>query len=165
VFSSNAPDLTAEHISPDYSQVYLRAVGGACSSRPDAGQPGAVGGAGADSTAPVISGLRMTRTRFAVRKRASAFVFRLSEDSRASVSIARCVKLRKRTCRRYRVVATLTRAHAKQGPNRIAFSGRIGKRKLKPGRYRATVGAVDAAGNRAVPRRVRFRIVRARAHR
>jgi Tol biopolymer transport system component len=156
---SHAPDLIDGNPSPDFHHVYLRAVGGACSPRPDAGQPGA-GAGGADTTAPVISGLRMARSRFAVHRRASAFIFRLSEDSRASVAIARCVKLRKRTCRSYRVVATLTRAHAKQGRNRIAFSGRIGKRKLKAGRYRATVGAVDAVGNRAVPRRVRFRIVR-----
>jgi Tol biopolymer transport system component len=155
--TSESPGVLADNPSPDFEQVYLRAVGGACAPRPDAGQPGA---GAADTTPPVISGLRMTRSRFAVRKRASAFVFRLSEDSRASVAIARCVKLRKRTCRRYRVVATLTRAHAKQGRNRIAFSGRIGKRKLRRGRYRATVGAIDAAGNRGVPRRVHFTIIR-----
>jgi Tol biopolymer transport system component len=158
--NSNARNLIENGPGPDFDQVYLRAAGGTCAPRPDVAQPGGIGAGGADTTRPVISGLRMTRTRFAVRRRASAFVFSLSEDSRASVAIARCSKLRKRTCRRYRVVATLTRAHAEQGRNRIAFSGKIGSRKLKPGRYRATVGAVDAAGNRAVPRRVRFRIVR-----
>jgi hypothetical protein len=58
------------------------------------------------------------------------------------------------------VRATLTRTKTKQGANKVAFTGRLGKRKLTPGRYRATVGAVDAAGNRAKPKRVSFRIVR-----
>jgi len=56
------------------------------------------------------------------------------------------------------VVATLTRAETRRGLNRIAFSGRLGRRALPAGRYRATVGAVDAAGNRAAGQRVRFRI-------
>jgi hypothetical protein len=43
---------------------------------------------------------------------------------------------------------------------RTRFSGRIGRRKLAPGRYRATLGATDAAGNRAAVRRVSFTIVR-----
>jgi hypothetical protein len=90
------------------------------------GGDSSAGGAGADTTPPAISKLRMTHRRFKVRRNASAFLFSLSEDSRASVAIARCVKLRK----------------------------------LTHGRYRATVGAVDAAGNRAAPRRVRFSIVR-----
>jgi Tol biopolymer transport system component len=164
--NSDAPDVIDDNPSPDFNHVYVRAAGGACAPRPATSQLGggdsSAGGAGVDTTPPVLSGLRMTRKRFAVRRRASAFVFTLSEDSKTSVAIARCVKPRKaaRRCGRYRVVATLTRAHTKLGRNRIAFSGRIGKRKLAPGRYRATVGAVDAAGNRAVPRRVRFSIRR-----
>jgi hypothetical protein len=40
--------------------------------------------------------------------------------------------------------------------NAIAFSGRIGKRALARGTYRATLTATDPAGNRSAPRRVRF---------
>ena len=46
------------------------------------------------------------------------------------------------------------------GRNRVAFSGKVGRKRLKPGRHRATLRAVDAAGNRSAPRRIRFRVVR-----
>jgi hypothetical protein len=41
----------------------------------------------------------------------------------------------------------------------VKFSGRIGKKALKPGRYRATLRAKDPAGNRSAPRRITFRIL------
>ena len=46
------------------------------------------------------------------------------------------------------------------GRNRVPFSGRVGGRKLAPGRYRLTLAARDAAGRRSAPVRLRFRIVR-----
>ena len=166
--------------SPDFDHVVPARRGSGLPAGPTQRRPRG----GADVTAPAISRLRMLRKRFAVAKkrtaksarrakRGSAFLFTLSEDARTSIAIARalpgrrsgkrCVKPRKRLkrrCTRYRVVSTLTRTKTKQGANRIAFSGRIGARRLKPGRYRATVGAVDAAGNRAKARRVSFRVVR-----
>jgi hypothetical protein len=42
----------------------------------------------------------------------------------------------------------------------VRFSGRIGRRALRPGRYRLAVRAVDAAGNRSAARSAAFRIVR-----
>ncbi|HET8821953.1 MAG TPA: hypothetical protein VFM57_10435 [Thermoleophilaceae bacterium] len=45
----------------------------------------------------------------------------------------------------------------------MRFSGRIGRRKLRPGVYRARFVAADAAGNRSRTATVRFRIVRAAA--
>ena len=130
----------------------------------------------------------MARTRFAVgpgatavagRKRAhrgSAFQYTISEDATARILIERaakglrsgrrCVKptarLRKRhakRCVRYTRAGTLTRA-AKQGGNRHPFSGRIGRRALKPGRYRATITAADGAGNVSAPRAAKFIILR-----
>jgi hypothetical protein len=47
----------------------------------------------------------------------------------------------------------------KVGANRFKFTGRLGGRKLKPGRYRLVQVAVDGAGNKSATRRVRFRIV------
>jgi len=41
-----------------------------------------------------------------------------------------------------------------------AFSGRIGKRALKPGSYRASLTAKDPAGNASKVKRLGFRIVR-----
>ena len=45
-------------------------------------------------------------------------------------------------------------------PHRQEVSGRIRKRALSPGRYRATLVARDAAGNASRPKRLAFRIVR-----
>jgi hypothetical protein len=42
----------------------------------------------------------------------------------------------------------------------VAFSGRLGRRRLAAGRYRALLSATDAAGNRNRPARLAFRIAR-----
>jgi hypothetical protein len=180
VNSNAANALATGNPSPDFDHVYLVGAGADCPPVPPGGGPGTK-----DTTPPAISRLRLTRKRFAVAKKRTAitsrrrakrgttFLFTLSENARTSIAIARarpgrrsgkrCVKPRKklkRRCTRFVVQATLTRTKTKQGANKVAFTGRLGKRKLKPGRYRATVGAVDAAGNRAKPRRVSFRVVR-----
>lgn len=41
----------------------------------------------------------------------------------------------------------------------MAFTGRIGRKALKPGSYRATVTAKDAAGNASKPSTTNFTIV------
>ena len=46
------------------------------------------------------------------------------------------------------------------GATAVPFSGRIGRRALKPGKYRVTVVVADAAGNRSKPRSIGFRVVR-----
>jgi hypothetical protein len=150
-------------------QVHLRAVGADCVPPAGGGDgPGGGGGGGgpaADTTAPVVGGLRMTRVRFAVARgrtarvararRGSAFVFRLSEDARTAIAFKRCGTRRCTTA-----VGKLSRAGTRAGTNRVAFTGRIGRKALRPGRYRATVTAADRAGNVSAPRTIRFRIVR-----
>jgi hypothetical protein len=64
---------------------------------------------------------------------------------------------KKRRCVLYAKKGTLTR-RAPAGTTVLPWSGRIGNRKLLPARYRMTLVAVDAAGNRSPPRRVYFRI-------
>jgi hypothetical protein len=49
---------------------------------------------------------------------------------------------------------------SKAGLNVVRFSGRLGSRALKPGRYRAILVATDASGNRSAARRVAFRVIR-----
>lgn len=74
----------------------------------------------------------------------------------------RCVAPRarlKQRCTRYTAVHALTR-RSRSGANRIAYSGRVGARRLAPGQYRATLMARDAAGNRSRPAQVRFTVVR-----
>jgi hypothetical protein len=142
--------------------------------------------AGGDTSAPVVSGLAITPKRFAVagrptalaaaRKRAhrgARIVYRLSEQASTTLTVTRrvagrrkgkrCVapgKPRKgaRRCTRSITIGTLTRKAA-SGKRRVPFSGRIGKRKLAPGRYVLTVRARDAGGNRSAPRTARFTIV------
>jgi hypothetical protein len=46
------------------------------------------------------------------------------------------------------------------GPNHFKFTGRLRGRKLKPGRYRLVMVAVDAAANKSSRERLQFRIVR-----
>ena len=131
----------------------------------------------------MLSKVSLTRTRFRVgprrtavsaAKRGTMFRFTLSETARVRIAILRqargkrqgkrCVKptrrLRKaKRCTRLIAAGTLTRTGA-AGANRVAFSGRVGKRKLKRGRYRLALRATDAAGNRSAPKTLRFRLVR-----
>jgi hypothetical protein len=51
------------------------------------------------------------------------------------------------------------RANVAPGRRSTPFSGRLGRRPLAAGRYRATLRATDAAGNLSRPVSVRFRIV------
>ncbi len=155
---------------------------------PAPGSPGppVVASAPADTTAPVVSGLSMTHRRFADRAgathargrrgrvvRGTAFAFTVSEAARVTIAIVaetsgrrshgRCVRATRRLAharRCTRLVAAGTVVHAVgKGHASVAFSGRIGKRTLAAGRYRATLTAVDAAGNRSAPHSVTFAVV------
>jgi PKD domain len=139
-----------------------------------------------DRTKPTISRLRMTRRTFAVgprptairaarTKKGSAFQYTLSERANVTITIERpkpgrrvgrsCRKpssrlVHRKRCTRYVTAGTLTRRGSRAGRTTTKFSGRIGKRALKPGRYRATLRAKDPAGNSSAPKRITFRIVR-----
>lgn len=137
-----------------------------------------------DRTPPVVTGLRLTRTRFRVGATPTAVAaartpagttvrFTLSEPSRVTLVVERAVRGRRsgaacvrptaklrgrRACTRYVAAGTLRRAAA-AGAVRVAFTGRIGRRALRPGVYRLRVAAVDAAGNAGAARTARFRVV------
>jgi Tol biopolymer transport system component len=89
--------------------------------------------------------------------------FRFTLDTRANVAIAIerqaqgrlvgrfCRKPSRRLrrnlrCVRFVRVGRLSRGGMNAGANRIAFSGRIGRRALRPGRYRARLRASNAGG-------------------
>jgi hypothetical protein len=158
-FTSRSDNLVSPSYGPDRLHAYVRTLRDDC--RAPAGPAGPGGPAARDTTPPVIGRARMSRKRFTLGKRRTVraargepargtkFVFSLSEDARTRIAIAR---------KRTRIV--LTRSRTKRGVNRVAFSGRIGRRKLKPGVYRATLVATDAAGNRSKPKRLTFRVVR-----
>lgn len=129
-----------------------------------------------------LTGLSLTNSLFApARKstplsgrtarrhpRGTTFSFALDQSATVRVKIQRrsggrrvhgVCKPRRRTgprCARYTTRATLTRsAHA--GTNKLPFSGRIRRRPLRPGRYRAVFIATDAASS-SKPQTLAFRV-------
>jgi hypothetical protein len=117
-------------------------------------------GPGPDRQAPLVAGFTTVHKSFAIgraRTAVSARIFRgtvfrytLSEAASVVVSIQRV--------RTGKQVGKLIRS-GKTAANSIRFSGRIGRRGLKPGRYRAVIKATDAAGNRSAPKSASFRVV------
>ena len=106
-------------------------------------------------------------------KKGTTFKFTLSEAATARIVIAqrrpgrrkgkKCVaptkKLaRAKKCTRIVTEGTLTRV-SHPGANRVAFTGRIGTKALRPGRYQATLTATDAARNTSARRTIFFKIV------
>jgi hypothetical protein len=140
-----------------------------------------------DTTAPVFSKVSETNRVFAVgkgrtpvsakRRRVkvgTTFRFTLSEAASVKLAIAQkqpgrrvgkaCRKPSRknrgrRHCARFVKKGTLTRT-GKAGANSVKFTGRVGRRALKPGSYRVTITATDAAGNKSKPKVLSFRVVR-----
>jgi hypothetical protein len=88
---------------------------------------------------------------------------RIDRASPGRRSGKRCVKPAKRLarhkrCTRFVGKGRLTRT-GKAGANRVAFSGRLGRRALAPGSYRVTFVAT-AGGKTGPAKSLRFKIVR-----
>lgn len=160
-----------------------RPQGGAC----DVGAVEAVPTApppAADTTAPVISGLSLLRSRFRVggprtptiASRAGTTIrYTLSElaDVRVTMLAARagrrsggrCAPPARRLrraprCTRWTARLALRRTAIAAGPARIAFSGRTARTRLSPGRHRLRIVATDPAGNRSRVRTAAFTVAR-----
>ena len=130
--------------------------------RPGGGGTGP--GAGTpDTTAPTLSAVRLRRARFRVGRAATAVTARVRAGTELRFTLDEAARVRiavqRRRGRRYKTVGALWR-NAPTGRARVPFSGRLGKRALRPARYRLTLVAMDAAGNASRPARVGFRIVR-----
>jgi uncharacterized delta-60 repeat protein len=110
-----------------------------------------------DTVAPVISAAKLSRTRFKVGARKTAVTakagtgvrFTLSEDAAVAITITRGSK----------TIVTLRRARLTRGANLLSYTVRTGRTKLARGRYRMTLVATDAAGNRSKPVSLSFSIV------
>jgi hypothetical protein len=123
------------------------------------GPPGDSGGAGpgdtgpgADVTAPVLIRLRVTPARL---RRSARVSYVLSEPATVRFTLRRAIRRRGHT-RYVPMRGSFTRA-GRLGANSFRFTGRIGHRALRAGRYRLVATATDTAGNSAAPRAVRFR--------
>ena len=64
-----------------------------------------------------------------------------------------------RRCKRYKRVTALV-AREQAGMQSTAFTGRVRRRALKPGPYRARLVASDALGARSAETRIALRVVR-----
>jgi hypothetical protein len=161
-----------------------RAVDGNCdgSSEPDIGGLEFIPACPPHSSPPalaVLSKVHMTHKRFRVGKPGAArapkgtrFVYTLlGNGAKVTVTIDRpaagrkkgkgCVKLRRglhRSCTRHIRKGSLTKVSA-IGRSSLPFSGKLRGRRLAPGRYRATLVAVNAAGG-SRRRHLSFTIVR-----
>jgi hypothetical protein len=89
----------------------------------------------------VLSDVSETHKRFK-RGHGTAFKFTLNEAASITIRIDRRRKQHEK--HRFKLAGTLN-VTGKAGANRMAFGGRIGKRKLPPGTYRVTITAT--AGN------------------
>jgi hypothetical protein len=58
---------------------------------------------------------------------------------------------------RYRTLGKVS-AKAAHGANRTRLGARLRRKEARPGRYRAVIVAVDAAGNRSAARVASFRV-------
>lgn len=122
---------------------------------PGAGPPPNANPRMVDRTAPALRRASLTRKRFIVGKARTALAaaakatggtvlrFASSEAGTLSIAIAKAKKGAK-------PIATLRRSIS-AGAGRVPLSGRIGKKPLRPGRYRLTLSARDAAGNISAP--------------
>jgi hypothetical protein len=113
-------------------------------------------GGGNDTTAPTISGVKMSAKRWRLGSRLASIsrtpvgttiFFRLSEAARATMSFKRV----KPNGRIGKSAGSISVA-AKAGKNRVRFQGRLTKsRKLAAGGYTLVLTAKDAAGNKSKP--------------
>lgn len=128
-----------------------------------------------DTTPPAVSGFGIDNTTLRPGQ-AARFNFRSSEAGQAVLTIEQrfrgtkkkkkgkttCVaakKGQKKNCTGYRKVGEI-RQRVNPGENSIPFNGKIAGRKLKPGRYRASLVITDAAGQVSRTETVNFKVVK-----
>jgi hypothetical protein len=146
-----------------------------------AAPPGGAGPPSVDDRAPVVSGFRAVPRRFGVirrgargaLRRGTRFRFGLDEAAAVTIGIERGLPGRRvgrscrkpsarnragRRCLRYRRLGAL-RTAGLPGANALRFTGRLGRRALAAGPYRARILATDMSGNRSAPRTTRFMVL------
>lgn len=117
---------------------------------------------------PVVSGFSITNRKFVPKgkaapakasakgvKRGTKFTYTLSEAARVAIKIER----RKPGKSRHYAKVTSIGGLQRSGKGSTPFSGKVKGRPMKPGKYRATITATDAAGQASVSHRLGFTVV------
>ena len=121
-----------------------------------------------DVAKPAITRLTVSAARVSfLVSEASSVVFRVQRKTSGRRSGSKCVaqtkaNRTKRACTRWVAVKGSLTIRATAGANGIAFRGRIGATTLKPGSYRLSAVATDAAGNTSPIASRGFRIAQRR---
>jgi secreted trypsin-like serine protease len=106
-----------------------------------------------DTTPPVISHARLSRHKL-TRKRGARLSFDLSEAAAVTVTV-----LKKRR-HRFKALSPSIPLAASAGHVSRKFKGKLSGKRLKRGRYKLRLIAVDTAGNASRPKKLAFRIAR-----
>ena len=125
---------------------------------------------GRDTVAPKITRFVISRrlVQLAAASRArkprqtsTTFSLTFSEASTATITIERVRTCRRgaKRCTRFEKVGSLT-TRVPATAAKLTFKARIGRRKLRPGTYRASAVATDLAGNPSKVKRLSFRVRR-----
>src|SRR5205807_3000832 len=102
----------------------------------------------------------------------TTFRYTLSEAARVTIRLERarpgvtrgkrCVQRKRgqrgKRCTRFVRAGQLVRA-SPRGKSRVPFNGRVKRRALALGRYRAILRATDTAGNKSAARKLKFEVV------
>jgi hypothetical protein len=147
-----------------------------CAAAPDIGAYEVTGQGVECDPPPTISGFGLTNKAFAPKgaarkpgrrgaagsarkriKRGTKFTYTLSEPARVSIVIER--KKPRRGKKPRWVKATTLSAQEEGGKQNTPFSGKVRRRLLKPGRYRARITATDSAGQRSAPKQRGFTVL------
>jgi hypothetical protein len=115
---------------------------------------------------PVVSGFGITNKTFAPKgkkpakasgvKRGTKFTYSLSEPAQIAIKIERRKPGKGRP--KYAKVTTIG-GQQRSGKDATPFSGKVKGKALKPGKYRATIIATDAAGQASAPRQLNFKVI------
>lgn len=107
-----------------------------------------------DTIAPVVTKFKIKKKKFK-RGRKNSFSFNVNDIVKVTIKVKRTSKGKGK-----RAQGQIVKKNVSVGKRKVGFRGKVGKRKLKPAKYQATIVATDRFGNRSKPRRTSFRIIR-----
>jgi hypothetical protein len=137
------------------------------------GGGGGGGGPGPDVVKPVFTRSLSLKPSSFTLKRGTKVSYSLSEAATVTFTVERattgrrvggkCVKATKknrkaRRCTLFVTVSGHIDEAGKPGANSFTFKGKLGRKSLKPGRYRLVAVAKDAAGNKSAAKRANFTV-------